>query len=495
MVFNSLTFLIFFPAVLAVYLVLPKKIKKYWLLLASYYFYASWNLKYAVLILISTLITYLSGILLSRSDSVKTKKWIVAGSLLTNLGILFVFKYLGFFFDTLNHFLSVFGIKGLENHLYLLLPVGISFYTFQALGYTIDVYRGTIEPEKNIVRYALFVSFFPQLVAGPIERSGNLLSQIRKMEKETLVTYDRFVRGAITALYGFILKMIIADRISILVKTAFDPEFSGLYYGFQLVLAVLLFSIQIYCDFAGYSYIAIGTASMMGFKLCDNFITPYLSGNVKGFWAGWHISLTSWFRDYLYIPLGGNRKGKLRKYINIMIVFLVSGLWHGASLHFVFWGALNGILQIYEDLTKGLRNKLAKLTGYDTTAFSHKLICTVKNFLVVSFVWIFFRADSTMYAFQIIKDMFRGIGLWQLTDGSLLSMGLDGKEMNVLIIFLILMIIVDILRKYRGDVAEIFIRQNKWFLFSCLFLGIAAVVLFGVYGADYNASQFMYFQF
>lgn len=495
MVFNSLGFLIFFPIVLAIYFVIPRKIKTYWLLIASYYFYASWNVKYAVLILISTVVTYFSGILISRARNIAAKKWVVAGSLGINLGILFVFKYLDFFINSLNKVLSVVGIPGLENSLELLLPVGISFYTFQALGYTIDVYRGTIEPEKNIARYALFVSFFPQLVAGPIERSGNLISQIRKMEKENLVTYEKFVRGAITALYGFILKMIIADRISIFVKTAFDVENVGIYKGFQIILAVLLFSVQIYCDFAGYSYIAIGTARMMGFSLCENFVTPYLSTSVKGFWAGWHVSLTSWFRDYLYIPLGGNRKGKLRKYINIMIVFLVSGLWHGASWHFVIWGAINGILQIYEDLTGKLRIKLTELTGYDSNSSAHKVLATIKSFVVVSFVWLFFRADSTRYALDMIKRMFTGLGLWQLSDGSLLALGLDGKELNVLVIFVALMIFVDLLHKKHGDVSQLFIKQNMWFQFLCFFAGIIAVVLFGVYGAEYNASQFMYFQF
>ena len=495
MVFNSLTFLIFFPIVLVVYLVLKGKLRTYWLLVASYYFYASWNVKYTVLILISTIITYLSGILIEKAKSVSAKKWVVAGSLVSNLGILFVFKYLDFFFGTLNKVLAVFGIQGLSNSLSLLLPVGISFYTFQALGYTIDVYRGNVAPEKNFARYALFVSFFPQLVAGPIERSGNLISQIQKMEKENPVTYEKFVRGAITALYGFIMKMIIADRISLLVTTVYAAENAGMFKGFQVILAALLFSVQIYCDFAGYSYIAIGTASMMGFRLCDNFVTPYLSTNIKEFWAGWHISLTSWFRDYLYIPLGGNRKGKLRKELNVMIVFLVSGLWHGASLHYVFWGALNGAFLVFEDLTKKLWEKITEKFNYDRSTFSAKLLMYVKNFCLVSLIWVFFRADSTQYALTLIKSMFTGIGLWQLSDGSLFTMGLDAKEMNVLIVFMALMIIVDILHKKHGDVSKLFMRQNKWFQFVCFLAGILLVVVYGVYGANYVASEFMYFRF
>lgn len=341
MLFNSIDFLIFFPIVVLVYFIIPKRIKHIWLLIASYYFYMCWNAKYALLIFASTAITYLSGLLIQKikcSDydiyrKTRLKKYVVAISFLINLGILFYFKYINFALSVIAKIFAMAHIQLNVSSFDIILPVGISFYTFQALSYTMDVYRDDIYAEKNFFRYALFVSFFPQLVAGPIERSKNLLKQLAVPEK---FSFENLREGFILMLYGFFLKIVLADRIATFVDTVYNDyqTYSGMY----LIVATILFAVQIYCDFFGYSTIAMGSAKILGIQLMENFDAPYLSTSVSEFWRRWHISLTSWFKDYLYIPLGGSKKGKLRKYMNKMIVFLVSGLWHGAQVSFVAWG-------------------------------------------------------------------------------------------------------------------------------------------------------------
>lgn len=341
MLFNSLEFLIFFPIVIAIYNFIPYKIKNIWLLMASYFFYMCWNAKYALLMLTSTVITYLSGLAIEyvknadESDEKKIlkKKWIVAVSFISNLGILFYFKYFNFALDITSKVFAYVNIQLNVPTFDIILPVGISFYTFQALSYIMDVYRDDIYAEKNFIQYALFVSFFPQLVAGPIERSKNLLKQLAVPKS---LDYEKAKDGFMLMLWGYFLKLVLADRISIFVDTVYNDyeNFGGMY----LIVASMLFAIQIYCDFAGYSTIAMGAAKILGVEIMENFNAPYLATTVGDFWRRWHISLTSWFKDYLYIPLGGSRKGKIRKYLNKMIVFLVSGLWHGASLTFIVWG-------------------------------------------------------------------------------------------------------------------------------------------------------------
>ncbi len=322
MVFNSVDFLIFFPIVLFVYFLIPRKVRYIWLLITSYYFYMSWNPKYAILIAVSTVITYASGVLMGRlktgnQETVKKKKkWIVAISFITNIGILFFFKYFDFALAYVNQVLDAFHIQMIHKPFDVLLPVGISFYTFQALSYTMDVYRGDMEPERNFFKYALFVSFFPQLVAGPIERSTNLMKQVQQVHTFHLWNYERITGGLALMLWGYFMKMVIADRLAILVDFVFGnySQFGGVI----LLVAAIFFAFQIYCDFGSYSLIAMGSAKIMGFSLMENFNTPYFSQSIKEFWRRWHISLSGWFRDYLYIPLGGNRKGRGRKYLNLI---------------------------------------------------------------------------------------------------------------------------------------------------------------------------------
>ena len=292
-----------------------------------------WNVKYALLIALSTLITYASGLLIHWR---RKRLWVLL-SFASNLAILFFFKYFGFFLDNLTAALALAGVAFKRPAFDVILPVGISFYTFQALSYTMDVYRGEVEPERNPFRYALFVSFFPQLVAGPIERSKNLLGQLYERHD---FDPDRARDGMLLMLWGMFEKIVIADRLALLVDYVYD-HYAQL-PGATIVLATVFFAFQIYCDFGGYSHIAIGAAQVMGFTLMENFRRPYLAQSAAEFWRRWHISLSTWFRDYLYIPMGGSRRGAFRKYLNTMVTFLVSGLWHGANWSFVVWGGLNG---------------------------------------------------------------------------------------------------------------------------------------------------------
>lgn len=333
MLFNSIDFLIFFPIVIGIYFFIPRKIRYMWLLIASYYFYMGWNPKYAILLAISTVITYLGSIFIERNNY---KRTILVLCIILNLTILCFFKYSNFIFENLYDSLSLLGIEIIKRQFDIVLPVGISFYIFQALSYIIDVYRGDVKAEKNILKYALFVSFFPQLVAGPIERSSKLLLQVQKAAEIKLFNYKRITQGLIMILWGYFLKIVIADRISIFVDHIYNSYY--LYGSIELILATVGFAIQIYCDFSGYSTIAIGAAQVMGFELMENFNTPYFACSIREFWQKWHISLSSWFKDYVYIPLGGSRCSKVRGYVNVMLTMLLSGLWHGASWSYVIWG-------------------------------------------------------------------------------------------------------------------------------------------------------------
>lgn len=496
MLFNSFDFVKFFPIVLMLYFVIPKKARYIWLLLTSYYFYMGWNARYALLLLFSTLITYLSSLLLARwREQEKKKKLVVAVCVLVNFGILFVFKYLTFASEIVVKVANIFGRELQEPKIDLLLPVGISFYIFQAVGYMMDVYREKIEAEKNFFRYALFVSFFPQLVAGPIERSGNFLPQIQNLHNIKLWDFNRIRSGALIMMYGYIMKMIIADRAAIFVDTVYHVEKYNQYVGFTVFVAAVLFSIQIYCDFAGYTFIAIGAARIMGVQLMNNFNAPYFATSIKDFWDRWHISLTTWFRDYLYFPLGGSRKGKFRKYINILIVFTVSGLWHGAGWHFVAWGMLHGILRVLEEVTAGVRKKVANILNVRQNVFSYKVFQIALTFFVVTIAWIFFRAASLRQALDMITNMFMQANTWVLFDGSLFTLGLDAKDFNVLIVFIVVMMIVDYLRSKKIPLAEKFGKQNILMQWLVFLVGIWVILVFGVYGPGYDATQFIYFQF
>ena len=494
MLFNSISFVIFFPIVLVLYLLLPKKARPFLLLAASYFFYMCWNPKYIVLIVLTTLTTYACALIIGKSEKTGTRKGFLTGCILFNFAILFLFKYFDFFLSTVNKGISLFGAEALKSPFHFLLPVGISFYTFQTIGYVIDVYRGKIKAEKNIVDYALFVSFFPQLVAGPIEKSENLLPQIKSIKEKNLFRYEDLVSGFGCMLWGLFMKMVIADRAAILVNHVFDEYYK--YGTVELVIAMVLFSIQIYADFAGYSYIAIGVARAMGIKLMENFNTPYFATGIKDFWDRWHISLSLWFRDYLYIPLGGNRKGKARKLLNLFIVFLASGLWHGASWHYVIWGAIHGLLRCLEDLLSPLWEKLEKVMKVRKEPFSYRFGKIVITFVCVNIAWVFFRAESLSHAVEYLKCMFTRFNPWVLSGEGIYELGLDHREFGILAAALLTLFAVSFIRKKCGKEIGVFLaEQNLYFRWIVYIVLILVLIIFGVYGVDFNSAKFIYFDF
>lgn len=494
MVFNSIDFLIFFPVVVGIYYVIPKMGRKYWLLLASYYFYMSWNVTYSILIFASTAITFFSGILLSKIENEVGRKWIVVGSFASNLGILVFFKYFDFLISNLNSVLGFLGISLIKNPIDVLLPVGISFYTFQALSYTVDCYRKDIEAEKNFINYALFVSFFPQLVAGPIERSKNLLLQVQFLDRKKLFSYEKMVSGFTLMCWGMFMKVVLADNLAIFVDGVWNNlQMAG---SVATIFASVAFSIQIYCDFGGYSAIAIGAARMMGFELMENFNTPYFATSIAKFWRQWHISLSTWFKDYLYIPLGGSHCSKIKKYRNLMITFLVSGLWHGANWTYVIWGGIHGAYQVIGDMLKPVKQKVSQLMKINTESFSCNFGKALVTFTLTTFAWIFFKAKSLESAILFLKHMFTKPDPWVLFDGSLYKFGIDTKDFHVIAVALIALILVDVLRLLKkSDIGNLLYKENLWFRWVVLFTLIFMCLIYGAYGINFDSSQFIYFQF
>lgn len=498
MLFHSLEFLIFFAVVVPGYFMLPARLKTFWLFAASYYFYMSWSIKHTFFIAFSTVVTWICGLLLGRCrERGRWAKAVVAGSVCINLGILLVFKYSDFIIHNLNFLLAKAGYPAVQKPFDLVLPVGISFYTFQAVGYTVDVYRRVVLPEKNLLRYALFVSFFPQLVAGPIERSENLLEQIRavpQIKRNDLFDYDRIAGGLILMLWGFFMKLVIADRLCVFVDHVYGEWY---FYGtVELIAATAAFSIQIYCDFASYSTIAMGAAKVMGFTLMENFRTPYFSRSIREFWHRWHISLSTWLKDYLYIPLGGSRCGTVRRYLNLMLTFLVSGLWHGASWHYVCWGAIHGIYQTAGAATAGFRRRLRRRAGVSVTAFSFRIGQIAVTYALTLFALIFFRAESLKSALGCIQRIVTRMNIWVLSDGTLCELGLEAPELVILSAALMILLLVSLIREHRNETLDLFLaRQSTWFRWLVLFILFAFLFLFGMYGPEYDENQFIYFQF
>lgn len=497
MLFNSFQFLVFFPAVTLVYFIIPRKARYLWLLLASYIFYMCWNVKYVVLLAASTLITWTCGQLVDSFRKPTLRKLIMAGGILSNLFILFFFKYFDFFLDNINALLDILHIAAVDNPFHYLLPVGISFYTFQALGYLIDVYRGDTRPERNLLRYALFVSFFPQLVAGPVERSKSLLTQLRNVDnvdRKHLLNHERISTGFTMMIWGLFQKMVIADRLAIFADTVFSNAFAC--GTVETILGAAAFSLQIYCDFAGYSCVAVGAARVMGFDLMENFNTPYFAVSISDFWRRWHISLSTWFRDYVYIPLGGNRRGRGRKYGNLMATFLVSGLWHGANWTYVVWGGLHGLYQIMGDVLKPVRTWLIEKCGVKPDTESFHLGRIVLTFCLTAFAWIFFRAQTISDALYYICRMLTKWNPWVLFDQSLYGWGLDTTEFHILAAALLLLLLVDLVRyKKQTDIGHFLYRQNLWFTWAAVIALIVCTLVYGEYGILFDSKQFIYFAF
>ena len=500
MAFNSGKFLIFFPLAVILYLVLPRRLKNFWLLACSYYFYMSWNPVFVLLLIFSTLVTYASGILLDRFDKNEAlKRWrktVVAASIIINTGLLIYFKYTGFLISLADRLLA--GImhgsmaaKGMIPQ--IILPVGISFFTFQALGYTIDVYRGSTEAEYNIIKYALFVSFFPQLVAGPIERSGNLLVQIKKIDKERLWDYESIVRGLILMVWGFFMKVVLADRLSSIVDVVFDDQYS---YGASLrIFAAAAFSIQLYCDFAGYSMIAIGAAKVMGIRLMENFNTPFFARNIKDFWNRWHISLSTWFRDYLYFPMGGSRCSKRKNYFNLMVTFLVSGLWHGAALKYVIWGGLNGVFQVFNRIFSPIRKAVLKKVHIREDG-PVRYLETAVNFMIVTLTLVVFRANSVRLAFEYLIHIISRPDYKLFVSDRMYRLLVSDRDLIIDILAILILFIVSFIRKKKDMMLDEYLMGKSYPVRATVMLILLFfIILFGHYGEDVYTQPFVYFQF
>ncbi len=485
MLFNSFTFIVFFIIVSALYFLLPHRARWILLLVASCIFYMAWNPYLILLMLFTIFVNYIAAIRISCRKNRRTKKRILVTAMLINFGLLFVFKYLGFMNDTL---LALFGDGWQVRTLNIILPMGISFYTFQAAAYTIDVYRGDIKAEKHFGIFALFIMFFPQLVAGPIERSRNLLPQFYEKHKFDI---NRAISGIRIMLWGFFKKVVIADRAATAVNAVYNSPLS--YTGLYLTAATVLFTFQIYCDFSGYSDIAKGCARVLGFDLMDNFLNPYMSGSIKEFWRRWHISLSTWFMDYVYIPLGGNREGTGKKYRNLLITFLISGLWHGANWTFVLWGGLHAIYQIFGQMTLKFRSSFKKKMHLYNNAVGHILSVAV-TFALVCFGWVFFRANTVSDAFYIIGNMFKSITGWwdrQYIFEVVTSMGLNLFGMVMLAAAILFLVISEVL---CGKRAVYTVIEEKNAALRVVFYLITAIFILSA-GVFYEAGAFIYFQF
>ena len=495
MLFNSLHFLLFFPFVICIYFLLPRKVRWIWLLVCSYYYYMSWNAKYAALLAVSTAITWLSGLLIDRcsgqQNGERKKKWLVAVSFILNLLILFIFKYFHFGLSALNKLLRLIHISPIQSSFSVLLPVGISFYILQALSYTMDVYRGKVKVERNIFKYALFVSFFPQLVAGPIERSQDLLPQILVPHD---FDFDRVKHGLWLMLWGYFQKLVIADRLAVFVDTVYGDPANYLHGGVINLTALVFFAFQTYADFAGYSNLALGAAEVLGFRLTTNFVRPFFSINITEFWTRWHVSLSRWFVNYLYIPLGGNRVGTFRRYVNIMIVFLASGLWHGADWTFLVWGGLNGMISITERLLTPLWRRMRMVLKFDDRSGLMKCAQSIYVIFMFGFVQVFFRSDSIKQAVDFLRGMCR-LNPYDLFNGTLLSCGMDTVNFVITGLGFLVLFAVAWLQRDGSSLRTRIDTQPLVLRWGLVIAAIAVVVLFGVYGPGFNAGKFIYFQF
>jgi len=494
MIFNSFAFFIFFPVVLLGHFLVPFKFRWFFLLLASYYFYLSWNFDLLYLILLTTAVSYTSARIIERSPNKKIKKFALTVTITACLGILFFFKYFNFLSHAVSGIVSFFGGGGSELTLNVILPVGISFYTFQTFSYVIDVYRGDIKAERHFGYYALFVTFFPQLVAGPIERPDNLLPQLRA--KHT-ANYADFTEGIRIAIRGFIKKIVVADLAAQFVNEVYNnPETAT---GPTVIIATVLFAFQIYCDFSGYTDIATGCARIMGIKLMKNFDCPYTARSIKEFWSRWHISLSGWFRDYLYIPLGGNRCSTPRYLTNIFIVFLASGLWHGADWTFIIWGALHGFYQIFGYLTRNVRSRgYARLKADE----KGKVVSAWKNactFILVCFAWIFFRANNVTELGTLLNALFFSWnGGVSQTIAALNAIGFGAAQMAITVLSVYVISALDASPGVISTADGVVVKEGKFSFLSTnryvLSVWVIAVAWLILLTRD-GASAFIYFQF
>ncbi len=489
MLFNSIQFAVFFPVMAATHFALPHRYRVPFLVFASYVFYMAWVPSYVFLLLFSTFVSYAAARGIESSKSVGLRRALFVTGLCVNLGILFLFKYFNFFNDSMQWIFERFSLPYHTPDWRLLLPVGISFYTFQTVGYVVDVYRGQVPAERNPWVFALYVSFFPQLVAGPIERAGRLIPQLRARHN---LDYQQATDGLKLMAWGLFKKVVVADRLGSIVAVVYaNPENHA---GPAYAIATIMAAWQIYCDFSGYSDIAIGSAQVMGVRLMTNFERPFFARSLPELWRRWHISLTTWFRDYLFFPMGGSRGGVVRTMRNVVFVFAICGLWHGANWTFVLWGALTGVLLCVSMVTQPLRRAAAARMGLDRIPRIHAVFQTIATFFVFSFVGIFFRAHNVQDAFTIYRRLFTG---WlDLFQGGrfrdfVYSLGLAKVETFWLSVSVLAILIgVEAVQQY-GPIAPRIQRYPVWARWCMYYAFILAILYLGVF----DESPFVYFQF
>ncbi|MFD2917446.1 MBOAT family O-acyltransferase [Psychroserpens luteus] len=483
MLFNSLDFAIFLPIVFVLYwFVFNKnlKVQNALVLVASYVFYGWWDWRFLGLIAFSTLVDYTIGILLSKEHAITKRKLLLIASVTINLGFLGFFKYYNFFLENFVDAFSFFGTQISASSLEIVLPVGISFYTFQTMSYTIDIYRKKLEPTKDFIAFGAFVSFFPQLVAGPIERASNLLPQFYK---QRVFKYHDAVNGLRQILWGLFKKMVIADNCAYYVNMIFND--SQDYSGSTLILGAVFFAFQIYGDFSGYSDIAIGTSRLFGFNLMKNFAFPYFSRDIAEFWRRWHISLSTWFRDYLYIPLGGSKGSKLKQLRNVFIIFIVSGFWHGANWTFIVWGFLNALFFLPLLLSNKNRQNIDIVAKGKIFPTIRETISILVTFSITVFAWIFFRANNISHAISIIDEIFSKSTL------SIPSFYAMGRASSLIVLLLFFLFFEWLGREHEYAIEKIglkYPRIVRWLFYSFVLFLIAMYM-------QTEETPFIYFQF
>lgn len=484
MAFNSLEFLLFFFTVAAIYFLCPQRYRWAWLLAASYYFYAAWALEYVVWLAVSTLTVYVLALQIAGTSSQARRKVLLVLGLVLELALLVVLKYLSFFSDSLRALFESFNLLYNVPAFQFLFPIGISFYTLQTLSYLVDVYRGRVEPERHLGILALFVSFFPQLVAGPIERAGHLLPQFRVKHDLSVSSVSSGLR---LMLWGMFKKVVVADRLAIYVDAVYNNPAD--HRGFPIILATYFYAVQIYCDFSAYTDVALGVAKVMGYDLVGNFRQPYSASSIADFWRRWHISLSSWFRDYLYIPLGGSRVSRWRWYINLMLVFLLSGLWHGADWTLVLWGGMHGLYYLVEAWTQKARDKVFRSLHLE----KHPVRTAIGVFVtlnLVCFAWLFFRANSISDAFLLVSNMVQVRASTDLYAPWLELAGNPGLEMALASGLVALLAIAHVLCEHDGQVL-FRIGKRGWIRWIVYLLLALAILNLGIA----KQMPFVYLQF
>jgi len=480
MLFNSLDFIIFFPIVVMGYFALPFRFRWILLLAASYYFYGCWKANYLILLFASTVLDYTAALGIGSSKTPRGRTLFLLMSLIGNFGMLFTFKYFNFFTSNFEFLFDFYRIP--LPALKVLLPVGISFYTFQTLSYTIDVYRGEQKPERHFGYFALYVTFFPQLVAGPIERSTRLLPQFFVKHN---FDYERMRSGLLIMMVGFFKKLVIADRLSVYVNDVYNNP--GKYHGMPIIVATYFFTFQVFCDFSGYSDIAIGSARVMGYELMENFHRPFFSTSISEFWHRWHISLSSWLRDYLYISLGGSRVSKLKWYRNLLVTFFLSGLWHGAGWTYVIWGTLHGVYCVTSIITQPLLTRFHRLAGLTRVPRLHHVLKVLITFHLVWISWYLFRASDLTATCTLFMNTFKD---FRLFDPAIFE-PLNSVEVVAGVLAILVMETVHLFQERRFAVQAWVLRQPlplRWGIYYAMFF---AIIAFG----KFTEQEFIYFQF